>query len=411
MAVIDEATVGERVAFYRRRRGITQEVLAGLLGRSVEWLAQFERGAKELDRLSTIVAIASALGIEPVKLLPAAFFAHRQELHDTVLGTAPDSVPAIKSAMFRYNGTARLLGVPDRAPVDRNGLCRRIDEAFGYSQTERWSALGPLLPDLIADGWHAAHTTTGEDAARGFGLLSQVHHVTSGMLDRIGEPELSSIAAERALAAAERSENDLLVAVAAWRLAVVLRHDGQLQEATDVPVAAADALRGHLGESPQHASVYGALMLKGAVGAASLHDHTAVRDYLRECNQAAQRIGDRNDYWLAFGPTNVAIHRVWLATEMGDPTDALTQAEHVAEAALPPELAERRVSHLITVGWSHYLRRHDDEALAALAAARAAAPEQLMFTRRVHDMVRQMRRRDRRGRRELRELADFVGVR
>ena len=300
--MLDEATVGERVAFYRRRRGMTQEVLAGLLGRSVEWLAQFERGARELDRLSTIVAIAHALGIEPGRLLPAAFFTHRRELHDTVLGTAPDSVPMIKSAMFRYNGTARLLGVPDRAPVDQNGLRRRIEEAFGHSQTERWSALGPLLPDLIADGWHAAYTTAGEDAARGFGLLSQVHHVTSGMLDRIGEPELSSVAAERALAAAERSENDLLVAVAAWRLAVVLRHDGQLQEATDVPVAAADALRGHLAESPQHASVYGALMLKAAVGAATLHDHTSVRDYLGECDRAAQRIGDRNDYWLAFGP-------------------------------------------------------------------------------------------------------------
>jgi hypothetical protein len=230
------------------------------------------------------------------------------------------------------------------------------------------------------------------------------------MLDRIGEPELSSVAAERALAAAERSENDLLVAVAAWRLAVVLRHDGQLQEATDVPVAAADALRGHLAESPQHASVYGALMLKAAVGAATLHDHTSVRDYLGECDRAAQRIGDRNDYWLAFGPTNVAIHRVWLTTEMGDPTDALIQAEHVDETALPPELAERRASHLITVGWSHYLRRHDDEALAALATAWAAAPEQLMFTRRVHDMVRQMIRRDRRSRRELRELADVVGL-
>jgi hypothetical protein len=33
-----------------------------------------------------------------------------------------------------------------------------------------------------------------------------------------------------------------------------------------------------------------------------------------------------------------------------------------------------------------------------------------MFTRRVHDMVAQMLRRDRRGRRELRELADFVGI-
>ena len=106
------------------------------------------------------------------------------------------------------------------------------------------------------------------------------------------------------------------MAVAAWRLAVVLRRDGQLQEATEVPVAVADALRGRLGESPQHASVYGALMLKGAVGAATLHDHTAVRDYLGECDRAAQRTGDRNDHWLAFGPTNVAIHRVWLATEM-----------------------------------------------------------------------------------------------
>ncbi len=410
MAAIDEASVGERVAFFRRRRGITQEVLAGLLGRSAEWLAQFERGARELDRLSTIVAIASALGIEPARLLPAAFFTHRRELNETVLGTAPDSVPAIKSAMFRYNGMARLLGVADWAPVDQNALRRRIDEAFGHTQTERWSVLGPLLPGLIADGWHAAHASPGEDTARGFGLLSQVHHVTSGMLDRIGEPALSSIAAERALAAAERSENDLLVAVAAWRLAVVLRHDGQLQEATDVPVAAADSLRGHLGESPQHTSVYGALMLKAAVGAASLHDHAAVRDYLGECDRAAQRTGDRNDYWLAFGPTNVAIHRVWLATEMGDPIDALSQAEHVDETALPPELAERRASHLITVGWSHYLRRHDDEALAALGAARAAAPEQLMFTHRVHDVVTQMLRRDRRGRRELRELADFVGA-
>jgi hypothetical protein len=86
-------------------------VLAGLLGRSVEWLAQFERGARELDRLFTIVAIADALGIDPVKLLPAAFTARRWELRDAVVGTAPDCVAAIKAAMFRYNGSARVCGV------------------------------------------------------------------------------------------------------------------------------------------------------------------------------------------------------------------------------------------------------------------------------------------------------------
>ncbi|HEY2764581.1 MAG TPA: helix-turn-helix domain-containing protein [Pseudonocardiaceae bacterium] len=410
MRLSDEATVGERVAFYRRRKGITQEVLAGLLGRSIEWLAQFERGAKELDRLSTIVAIADALGIEPVTLLPAAFTTRRRELHDAVIGTAPDSVAAIKSAMFRYDGMARLIGIPDRPLVGHADLAARINEAFICSQTERWSRLGPLLPDLIADAWQATRSSTGDQQRRAFGQLSLVWRVTSGMLDRIGEKDLPSIAAERDLAAADRSEDDLLVAGAGWRLAVVLRHNGRLQESTDVPLAAADALRPLVATSPQHASVYGALMLKGAVGAASLGDHGAVRDHLRECDRAAALTGDRNDYWLAFGPTNVAIHRVWLATELGDPVDALQQAAHVDETALPPELAERRASHLITVAWSHYLRRRDDDALIVLVNARVAAPEQLMCTHRVHDMLRQMLRRDRRGRRGLRELAEFVGV-
>jgi hypothetical protein len=111
-----------------------------------------------------------------------------------------------------------------------------------------------------------------------------VWRVTSGMLDRIGEKDLPWIAAERDMAAADRSGDDLLIAGAAWRLAVVLRHNGCLQESIDVPVATADALRPRLAQSPKHASMYGALMLKGAVGAATLGDHVAVRDYLRECD-------------------------------------------------------------------------------------------------------------------------------
>ncbi|MGH8571069.1 MAG: hypothetical protein ACREX8_00640 [Gammaproteobacteria bacterium] len=35
-------------------------------------------------------------------------------------------------------------------------------------------------------------------------------------------------------------------------------------------------------------------MLKGAVGAASLGDHVAVRDHLRECDHAAELTGDHD---------------------------------------------------------------------------------------------------------------------
>jgi hypothetical protein len=114
---------------------------------------------------------------------------------------------------------------------------------------------------------------------------------------------------------------------------------------------------------------------------------------------------------LAFGPTNVAIHRVWLALELGDPGQAISEADRVPYDNLPPELAERRTSHLITLAWAYYLRRKDREALDALDLARVAAPEQLLFTGRVHAMLRGMLKRERRSvKGDLRKLADFVGV-
>jgi transcriptional regulator with XRE-family HTH domain len=37
----DELSVGERIAFYRRRRQLTQADLAALVGRSEEWVRLF----------------------------------------------------------------------------------------------------------------------------------------------------------------------------------------------------------------------------------------------------------------------------------------------------------------------------------------------------------------------------------
>jgi len=116
MRLDDETTVGERIAYYRKRRGMTQEVLCGLVGgRSIEWLRQIENGHRDVDKLSTIVAVAEALRISPNALLPGPFRATSR--HAGALGSAPDVVPAIEAAMLRYDGIAGLVGVPDRPPV------------------------------------------------------------------------------------------------------------------------------------------------------------------------------------------------------------------------------------------------------------------------------------------------------
>ena len=60
-------SIGEQVRSYRTRRGLTQEQLAHLIGRSERWLIDVERG--EVDpRLSDAVALAQALCVRVADL-------------------------------------------------------------------------------------------------------------------------------------------------------------------------------------------------------------------------------------------------------------------------------------------------------------------------------------------------------
>ena len=59
----DDMSIGERAAFYRNRRGLSQEILAGLIGRTADWLRKVEHNRIPLDRLSVIRRLASALDV------------------------------------------------------------------------------------------------------------------------------------------------------------------------------------------------------------------------------------------------------------------------------------------------------------------------------------------------------------
>jgi transcriptional regulator with XRE-family HTH domain len=59
----DQLSIGERIAFYRRRRGLSQVVLAHLVGRSEDWLSKIERGEREIRRLDVLADVARALRV------------------------------------------------------------------------------------------------------------------------------------------------------------------------------------------------------------------------------------------------------------------------------------------------------------------------------------------------------------
>ena len=63
-------TMGLKIAYYRKKAGFTQEVLAERIGKSVNFLSQVEgTGTVRGVSLETLFKIADALGIPPAKLL------------------------------------------------------------------------------------------------------------------------------------------------------------------------------------------------------------------------------------------------------------------------------------------------------------------------------------------------------
>jgi transcriptional regulator with XRE-family HTH domain len=65
-------TAGQRIARARRRRGLSQAVLAGLVGRSESWLSQVERGRRGVDSHSVLVRLAEVLRVDIEELTGSA---------------------------------------------------------------------------------------------------------------------------------------------------------------------------------------------------------------------------------------------------------------------------------------------------------------------------------------------------
>jgi XRE family transcriptional regulator, fatty acid utilization regulator len=62
-------TLGRRLAELRRAAGMSQQALATAAGLSVSLVAQLERGARPDPKLSTLLALAGALGVTVNDLL------------------------------------------------------------------------------------------------------------------------------------------------------------------------------------------------------------------------------------------------------------------------------------------------------------------------------------------------------
>src|SRR5262245_56988677 len=66
---MDELPIGRRVAYWRARRRMSQQVFADRLGKSKSWVDKVERGVRRLDKFSVVYEIADVLQLDVQLLL------------------------------------------------------------------------------------------------------------------------------------------------------------------------------------------------------------------------------------------------------------------------------------------------------------------------------------------------------
>ncbi|MGY4971633.1 helix-turn-helix domain-containing protein [Streptomyces nigrescens] len=398
-------TTGERVAWYRHRRGLSQEVLAGLVGRTADWLGKAENNRIELDRLSVIRTLAHALDVSIGDLIA----------EPTLLEWSNDSgrrtVPALREALMDYRLLTPLIGAPaDGEPPTVEALRGDVGEVWDAYQASRYGFAARQLPLLLADALLAVRTYTGDDRDEANGLLAMTYQGAAMVLGKLGENELAWIAADRGLAAAQQSGNNTITGSLFRSVTHCLLSTGRFETAAQLVRDAAGFLQPGLAEpTPAYLSVYGTLFLTGAMAAARADDRATTQEFLREAESAATRLGaNGNHMWTAFGPTNVEIHRVATAGELGDIQIAAELGPQVDTSGLP---VERRVRHSLEVARALSAWNRTDDALAVVLDAEELAPEQV----RHHYMSRELVLgwiRGTRGRptRPIADLADRLRV-
>ncbi|MFD9092402.1 helix-turn-helix domain-containing protein [Streptomyces collinus] len=398
-------TIGERVAWYRRRRGISQEVLAGLVGRTVDWLSKAENNRIELDRLSVIKSLADALDVTLGDLLAEPTLL--EWTHDS--GTR--TVPALRSALMNYRQLTPLLGIATEGePTSLDELSRNVAEVWNAYQESRYGFATRRLPLLLADALIAAQSYQGRERERAHELMAMTYQGAAMVLTKLGETDLAWIAADRGLAAAQQSGNPVVTGSLFRSVAHCLLSNGRFDAAVQLVGDAGEYLRPGLQEpTPEFLSIYGTLFLAGSMASARADDRATTRMFLDEAKRAADRLGtDANHVWTAFGPTNVAIHRVATAAELGDMQIAVDLGPQIDTTGLP---TERRTRHNLEVARALSAHNRMDDALAKVLEAESWAPEQV----RSHYLARELVLtwvRGQRGRpsRNLADLADRLRV-
>ncbi|MFI9260283.1 helix-turn-helix domain-containing protein [Streptomyces sioyaensis] len=403
MTVSLDMTIGERIELLRRRRGLSRQTLASLVGYSSEWLRQVERKGREVDRLSTLLRLAQVLQVKDV----AAFMGVAVP-QDVVEQLTAEGEPDIRAALLGQRTAVSADAAMQSGDIAR--LRGEVNSAWAswHHSAQRYSLVRARLPGLLSRvyGCHAWH-----EARQALPLSAQVHHLASAFLHSSGELPLALLAADRALAEARQAGEALLAAACLRGFGDVLLRLHSPGQARELCVAEAHGLREHEGiASAEAAAERTWLYLTAAEAAAFQQDHHEAERLMDTAEELAQDVrGSELRHATPVTSVDVAAHRVRVEAVLGRTVRALRLAERVEEVEALHR--EGRVRFYLTLARTHLQVRNQSGAVLALMQADRDCGEEMRCNVYARHLLRQAISQDSvTVRRDLHQLAEKAGM-
>ena len=250
---------------------------------------------------------------------------------------------AIRQVMTRYD---HLLGAdaPVMSPLPELGA--RVATLHQDYQAARYETVVRQLPGLITLVDGVPRIVANGERREALYTYVAAYVGAAKVLTKLGVTDLAVVAADRAATIAVEADSLGARGMAAYQVVCALLRADRTEEAERLAVGMAETIHASATEqTPTLASVAGALWLIAAVAAARRTDRGEAWARLDAAERLAELLGeDANHAWTAFGPTNVRIHRVSVAAELGDPGEALRAAADVDPTQLADGLRSRRLS-------------------------------------------------------------------
>lgn len=363
------------VLYWVQRRGLTRQIFADRMGKSLSWVDKIRAGDRQLDRLSVLRQISRVLDI-PLAVLIDPEEAERRR-------TCPDDreINDIRQALRRYDAITNVFR-PDGDVLPEPNLAKlERSVRFGWMafQASNYQAVGQILADLIRDSQAAVWQLENDERQQAQAWLAWTYQLTAATAFKLGDAQLGWVAADRGIQIAEQTGDLTLIGSAARQVAHALSATHQSDDAVQLVKSAASRLEPHVrGADSAFASAYGMLLLKGSIAAARLDQAADVRDLQDEALGVAARLGkDRNENWSAFGTTNVLVHRVSALADMRSGGRVVEAAVAIPQGDLMHLPRERRASHLLDVTRGHLQAGQRDQAAITLLDADQLAPAEV----------------------------------